>query len=571
MKKHNEYDVLLNKINEISIQVEKNKDENNQIISELICKINNMHEEITPYLKKTDICYDLIKGIQDDLCNISDKVTDCKNNTAKIIDISDKNELVNNQDENTNKFLKCSSLIEYIDCLLECMENKLIVFAVKDTCGLGFNVEMAEYMHKLGIKTNLNGKHNYGYIGIIKRGEIVFDCLSGYNGTIQYKGDIEGIYLDVKSSTYNAENIAKISVSGWGNCAVNSRGMNIAVFDLDKRIMIDSACIDTHLNINKIIRKDYFVDEKIVGVGTKLNQTKELLEEIKESIELYNTKEQLLLWGILRKGTDDLSARKEFFLNIPHATGILEKIQKANIILLKEFDRVCRENDIEYWLSFGALLGAVRHKGFIPWDDDIDVCMTRDNLAKLEKAFENNHMVRYITFLSASNTNFCYKIHYNQNEAPYDLDIFVYDYCEEINDEIIEEQDKLKSEIISLIKNNNSNASEIINNYVSKSKDVLKITDKESAKGIIWGVDNFIYGPAKRSSVGLTEIFPLTEIDLYGNKFFVPKEYENYLNKLYGDIYTIPNDIISHTHFSKDKINVKVLDEIIKENSIEEV
>ena len=51
--------------------------------------------------------------------------------------------------------------------------------------------------------------------------------------------------------------------------------------------------------------------------------------------------------------------------------------------LLFEFDDFCEAHEIEYMLSFGTLLGAVRHHGFIPWDDDIDLMLTRPNFEKL--------------------------------------------------------------------------------------------------------------------------------------------------------------------------------------------
>lgn len=56
---------------------------------------------------------------------------------------------------------------------------------------------------------------------------------------------------------------------------------------------------------------------------------------------------------------------------------ILRQLQLTMLEMLKMFDAFCRKNDIKYSLYAGSLLGAVRHQGFIPWDDDLDVCMSR--------------------------------------------------------------------------------------------------------------------------------------------------------------------------------------------------
>lgn len=57
----------------------------------------------------------------------------------------------------------------------------------------------------------------------------------------------------------------------------------------------------------------------------------------------------------------------------------LTEVHQANLEILKEIDRICRKYKIKYLLDAGTLLGAVRHKGFIPWDDDADVAFTRSN------------------------------------------------------------------------------------------------------------------------------------------------------------------------------------------------
>lgn len=68
----------------------------------------------------------------------------------------------------------------------------------------------------------------------------------------------------------------------------------------------------------------------------------------------------------------------------------LRACQLKQLSILEEVDRICKKHGIGYWLDGGSLLGAVRHGGFIPWDDDIDIGMTKSDLERFEKLLRQN-------------------------------------------------------------------------------------------------------------------------------------------------------------------------------------
>lgn len=75
--------------------------------------------------------------------------------------------------------------------------------------------------------------------------------------------------------------------------------------------------------------------------------------------------------------------------------------------LLKKFDAFCRNNDIEYFLIYGTMLGAIRHQGFIPWDDDVDLAMDSENFAKLKKLSKEGRLPEGLMFQDTFYTKGC--------------------------------------------------------------------------------------------------------------------------------------------------------------------
>ncbi len=108
----------------------------------------------------------------------------------------------------------------------------------------------------------------------------------------------------------------------------------------------------------------------------------------------------------------------------------LRQIHAEMLDLLKYFDAFCREHGVSYSLHGGTLLGAIREHGFIPWDDDTDISLTRENYERLRDAARRGPLMEHVTFseFSAQHPRFWLR---RPGRPGAWIDLFIYDYISE--------------------------------------------------------------------------------------------------------------------------------------------
>lgn len=247
----------------------------------------------------------------------------------------------------------------------------------------------------------------------------------------------------------------------------------------------------------------------------------------------------------------------------------LREIQLAELDILIEFDRICRDNHLKYSLAGGTLLGAVRHNGFIPWDDDIDVCMPRTDYEKFKEIFNVNKtsVDYYLTQDTGKNADYPFvKIQYNKIKIEEEglnevrnlwIDIFPIDGLPKNNNKVtkIYKKSTLYRKIVAFAKwkslneyggRHNKFVAFLINIFVklygaqralrNSIKLALKYKYEESdyVGAITWGC----YGVGERMLKSEYEQY--TEMEFEGRKFSVMGCWDSYLHGIYGDYMQLP-------------------------------
>lgn len=245
-----------------------------------------------------------------------------------------------------------------------------------------------------------------------------------------------------------------------------------------------------------------------------------------------------------------------------NAEGTTLRLAQLRMLeMLKFIDNICQVNNITYWISGGTLLGAIRHGGFIPWDDDADICMPYKDAEKLKKLlltkeFNNNYVLQcnktdegyfgpwYI--LRDKNSEYIQtsELHKKRKYRGLQVDIFIVEdrgnksfwnlslFLQKIIDRLLH---RIKNTRIAIIL-----STPIYSLLHYMMIPLFRHICKENNYYML------SYGSIWKYKLKKKDIYPLNKYTFENSQFNIPHDYDAYLTTEFGNWKEIPNNIWTH-------------------------
>ena len=245
--------------------------------------------------------------------------------------------------------------------------------------------------------------------------------------------------------------------------------------------------------------------------------------------------------------------------------GFLRKAQLIMLDMLIEFDAICKKHKLQYWIDSGTLLGAVRHQGFIPWDDDIDISMPIEDYIQFSK-IANSELSNEIFFqTSKTDKNFKFdyiklrsnkarivEFHEKDKSIAYHQGVFV-DVFPMLAIENTEANKQLYDGTLKKIRDISYTSLHTPNGKDDPAKRASLVAAlKQKPQG--WDINHskVIYSgemPDVAAWFDIEKVFPLTTVKFEGLSFPAPKNPDHYLDAIYSfDYKQLPPEDKRTTH-----------------------
>lgn len=239
-------------------------------------------------------------------------------------------------------------------------------------------------------------------------------------------------------------------------------------------------------------------------------------------------------------------------------------LKKIQIEILDTVAQFCDANGIRYWLDSGTLLGAIRHKGYIPWDDDIDLGMLREDYDRFISCFNEsndryrvvcieNHPDFYCSFAKVCDTTtVLYEPDENGHKLSVNIDIFVYDNApddDRLVKKMYDRRDRLRT--ISEYKTDPINRKEKLKSILQlERRTVCRICFPQNTVRLM-AENSKKYADCKTERVGnFTAYTRMTcskrvfdsfvDVEFEGKTYKAPVGYDEWLRSFYGDYMQLP-------------------------------
>lgn len=258
---------------------------------------------------------------------------------------------------------------------------------------------------------------------------------------------------------------------------------------------------------------------------------------------------------------------------------LLRKVQLIQLEILKEIDSICKKNNITYFLIGGSAIGAVRHKGFIPWDDDIDLGMLRRDYQKFIKVCQKELDKKY--FLQTNETDILYPNYYAKVRK--NNTTFIEEGTRALEDSIhqgifvdifpldnISDQKIVATLHFKLVHLFISISSTYAKNYPKSklrkylkfifAKSILLIFNKKILDKMAYKISTRLIEKKTYSVInffgrhGLKEMVPKyyynngVLMEFEKQEFPIPENWERFLTHIYGDFMRVPNEAQREIH-----------------------